>query len=839
MTHVSLHRCRFVDYPPSEITSLAFSHPSSPNSARPPPSTLRLAIGRSNGSIEIWNPLSGAWHHESTLAGGKDRAIEALAWTQDYDSAGAGQLRLFSIGYSTVVTEWDLATGRPRRHLDCNGGAIWSMSAQPRRNAADVPEEEREDAEATAQKIVVGTDDGTLKLLSTASGDLSFVRNLVRAGPAKARVLSLAWKDRFTVVAGLADSKIRVWDVRSGRNIARMSVNREHGRDVLVWALKVTKGGDIVSGDSKGEVCFWDSKNWTLKQRLKAHEADCLTLEVGGRNGDSVMSGGADMRTAMYQIAGKSHRWGEVAHRKYHRHDVRAMAAYESGPFSVVVSGGVDMTPIIVPFRNFTTENHLTLPLVPQSPIVTSVPESRLIMSQWEREIKIWKLEELSEELPQNLENPDQGRKLLSRIILSNDEYITSATLSAALPDDGGYILAVSTIAEIKLFNLRHPKPNARSEALLVNKIALPETLVVKRMNDDDDSDSEDSDDEDEMELSEVGARILKFSPDGKRLLIITPDSRVIMATMSITAQPETKPIITIASPLYELPRGEISAVELSLSAPTPKPSGRKNRQKLDTGTHGVYVHLITRAAFSPTSRRLALCDLSGTISTYTLTSPTTWTPNPSIPRLTAAATILSFRPPSPDTITEDSDLLALPADTQNPHLFTAATGTLAQWSRDNPMPECAPIEFAALRDCASGVFWEDHRRAWIHGAGWVWMFDFSREWPRNSHGATPSKRKRVLGISSNPTGLVPTTETETDESSDDEAGGVGLRESPGPRKKKGQKPFWGTNRYRGLLGFLPVGGREMVEHVGGSVAAVEVAVVERPAWDVGLPPRF
>lgn len=119
-----------------------------------------------------------------------------------------------------------------------------------------------------------------------------------------------------------------------------MTLNKEKGRDVLVWALKVTKAGDVVSGDSKGEVCFWDSKNWTLKQRLKAHEADCLTLEVGGRNGDSVISGGADMRTVMFQVAGNTQRWGEVAKRRFHKHDVRAMAAYESGPFSVVVSGG-------------------------------------------------------------------------------------------------------------------------------------------------------------------------------------------------------------------------------------------------------------------------------------------------------------------------------------------------------------------------------------------------------------------------------------------------------------------------------------------------------------------
>jgi len=342
MTHVSLHRCRFVDYPPSSITSIAFSHSSVAHSALPPPKTLRVAIGRNNGSIEIWNPLSGKWYHETTLQGGKDRSIEGLVWIQDYDASGHGQLRLLSTGYSSVVTEWDLSTGRPAKHLDCNGGAIWSIAAQPRRNAADVPEDELGNDEALAQKIVVGTDDGTLKLLSTAGGkgQLAFVKNLTRAGTSKSRVLSLAWKDKYTVVAGMADSQIRVWDIRTGRSTGRMSLSRERGKEVLVWAVKVTAGGDIVSGDSRGEVRIWDGTNYTLKQRMKAHDADCLTLEVGGQTGDSVVSGGADMRTVLFRVTGKGRGWAEIARRRFHKHDVRAMAAYESGPFSVVVSGG-------------------------------------------------------------------------------------------------------------------------------------------------------------------------------------------------------------------------------------------------------------------------------------------------------------------------------------------------------------------------------------------------------------------------------------------------------------------------------------------------------------------
>src|SRR4051794_18461089 len=103
---MNIHRCRFVPYPPSTINALAFSHPSTNSRKGGPPSTLRLAVGRANGDIDIWNPLKGAWFHETTLKGGKDRSIEGLAWAQEPDEEdenGAildGKLRLFSIGYS-------------------------------------------------------------------------------------------------------------------------------------------------------------------------------------------------------------------------------------------------------------------------------------------------------------------------------------------------------------------------------------------------------------------------------------------------------------------------------------------------------------------------------------------------------------------------------------------------------------------------------------------------------------------------------------------------------------------------------------------------------------------
>src|SRR5258707_1205138 len=120
---MDIHRCRFIPYPASGINALAFTHDTDDDfSGKKTDGSLRLAVGRENGDIEIWNPALGNWIQETVFKGGKDRSVQGLVWTQEpneKDKDGKvkiGALRLFSIGYSNTITEWNLATGLPLRH---------------------------------------------------------------------------------------------------------------------------------------------------------------------------------------------------------------------------------------------------------------------------------------------------------------------------------------------------------------------------------------------------------------------------------------------------------------------------------------------------------------------------------------------------------------------------------------------------------------------------------------------------------------------------------------------------------------------------------------------------
>ena len=341
---MDIHRARFVPYPPSAINALAFSHTTADEHGNDP-SSLRLALGRANGNIELWNPSSGRWLQERVFYGGKDRSVEGLSWIQESDTREngkvvPGRLRLFSIGYSSNVTEWDLATGLPARHSDGSHSAVWCLAAQPKPNDKETSYK--------PQDLVAGCADGTLVQLSTADDDLRFRRVLYRASGKKARALCVEYQNRDTVLAGFADSTIRVIDTRRCmvRRLISLGSSGPIGgpKEGLVWKIKCLPNGNFVAGDSTGYIRIYDGRTWNEIQRIIGHEADVLDLAVS-RDGTQILSGGMDRRTCVYTCSTKKKsmgkNWKKLYHKRYHDHDVKAMATYEGNKFNILASGGM------------------------------------------------------------------------------------------------------------------------------------------------------------------------------------------------------------------------------------------------------------------------------------------------------------------------------------------------------------------------------------------------------------------------------------------------------------------------------------------------------------------
>ncbi|KAF2486508.1 quinon protein alcohol dehydrogenase-like superfamily [Neohortaea acidophila] len=787
---MDIHRSRFVPYPLSPISALAFSRPSdSAGGSEGALPALKLALGRSNGTIEIWNPQRGLWVQETVFAaGGEDSSdgdaagIDGLLWTQGPDEViegdggvSVGQQRLFGISASPAVLEFDLGSGRVKRRSTGNFSEVWCFAAQPRaRLAKEASEEERE--RAGWQEIVAGCGDGTLVLLSTAGDDLVFKRFLARVSGKKSRCMCVAWQNRERVVAGFADGVMRVYDARNGSLLRNMSLGAGipgAPKTALVWQVKCLPNGDIVSGDSNGEVRFWDGRTYSLSQRIAGHESDCLDL-ISSSDGKTLFSGSIDGKLAVYrQTVDRGRKtWAKTSHRRLHHGEVKTMAAFDSKGMSVVVSGSSDVAPVITPLREYGKENIRFLPTLPQSPPLVSAPKARLFASWWDKTISIWHIAKRAgvDSSPE----PQKRRTLVARICLDTKDDIRSVTMS---PD--GRLLAASTSTAIKVFQL---KRKAEHEAhLAIRKLELPH------------------------ELADAGARVLKISPDSKWLAAATTDDEIYVARFAPhPAKPKQSQLLN-----------EVAELET-----------RHRPVDLHSAFRS-YDRATTQMVFSDDSAVLVASDLSGNLDSWVLKGEEdplapavgkaaaqlsssdsdsdsdsdssddddedlvafyaqTWTENPAnnlLPKLDSTPLIMTFRPTrqssssntQPKAI-EDAHNPNLPnghyptpeqedqpqSNTNKHHLliltsrhqlyeFDIAAGRLTDWSRRNPS-SLLPPDFTKIRDRVMGAVW-DKERLWIYGSSFLSMLDLGVDFVDSAASAAggrdtnvSTKRRRKAG---------------------------------------------------------------------------------------------
>ncbi|KZT74838.1 WD40 repeat-like protein [Daedalea quercina L-15889] len=405
-TSLSVHRCRFVDFSPSAITALAFpplrlpsvkGKKSAASSGRKALRPGTLAVGRSNGNIEIYEWTGSerkvqapqAWVVRKTIPGPHPSKVDCLAFSiKNPDHVGEDEvpalanLRLFSAGGSSELVEWDFDRACIRRTLSSQGGSIWAVTPNP-----------------AGTQLALGCEDGSIRLISIEYDTLTHLRRFDRI---KSRILSIAWgppvpretgkisensaegsdeddedEDDWSdawLVAGCSDSSLRKWDVGTGRVLDRMATEKVKGERTLVWAVGVLGDGTIVSGDSMGIVKFWDPVTCTQTDSFPGHAADILCMTISP-DGTAVYTSGVDQKITQFThvkitnpdsksiLKRSSSRWIMSASRRMHSHDVRALAIWpphtalpptyrRQFPIDVapiLASGGLDMSVNVTP----------------------------------------------------------------------------------------------------------------------------------------------------------------------------------------------------------------------------------------------------------------------------------------------------------------------------------------------------------------------------------------------------------------------------------------------------------------------------------------------------------
>ena len=692
-----IHRCRFLDWEPQTVVCMATSA-----------SGQLLAVARESGAVEIRLVLEKFRVVGVVPLPGKRGLIRALAWSQDVQDARA---RLFVGSLDTFISEIDVTGMRVRHRRDSYGGPIWCLAVAP---AQDL--------------LAVGCEDGSVKLFSTADNALEFSRALPTVN---ARVLSLAWQvfpvssvpfsssaslstQQLGIFVGAIDGTIRHLDAATGHSAYRMTVEaRNSVHPAMIWCLKSLRDGTLVSGDSLGNIHFWDGALGTLKQSFSVHEADVLALEAGPM-GETVFASGVDSKLVclrrqpssqqqqqqQQQMEAANGKWVVTASNRAHSHDLRALALVrkssgrqgggEGRQSYLLVSGGEDTKLCTYSVNAFAHTRPRYIAPYPYHPLASlaSGHPARLLLMQHDRKLHLWVLGATKGETAAVLRHEPSP---VLEIQAAKGGLVTCSALS---PD--GRFLAYATGEELRVFEVEMEEEEEDEGGFVGGG-----RVDLQRWK--------------PSALQKAGVRksvtALAFSPDSKMLVLGTGGGRVLRLRLDLpvavveevrddatSAGAEGRGVVRLScsqdgrSVAVGRWNGEVEIYSI------PSVERKKKKKKKKEGGEAAV------AVAEEGGRELTL----------------SWR----LPRLDSAPTALAYHP--------ETGVLVIACVSNRFYLFDVDAQQLTGWSKD--FGHRLPKELLDRHDCVLGIcFNPDSPNGLIlHGFGFVCYVDLDRPMGRH-----------------------------------------------------------------------------------------------------------
>ncbi|CAG8620383.1 10080_t:CDS:2, partial [Ambispora leptoticha] len=280
----------------------------------------------------------------------------------------------------------------------------------------------------------------------------------------------------------------------------------------------------IVSGDSLGHVKFWEGNMGTMLQKYHQHSAPVLCLTTN-EEGTAVFSCGVDYKCNLFKLVGPKHSkyphkmrsesipfWELVGYRRYHEHEVKALAINEMN--DTLVSGGVDTDLILIPLENFPNVYCHRIPAFYRDLISLSKTQ-QLLMYRSSNGIKLWKLGKAA--MPPRSSEMNKVDVMLLPLVERQEAVLeislkgTLNLFSSALSEDGHWI-AVADVEEVKLFRIEKDPV----KHMIVHKIK--DFCRIYSQS---------------SKKFATGAHHLLFAPDNSKLIMVTVDSYVVVVGLN------------------------------------------------------------------------------------------------------------------------------------------------------------------------------------------------------------------------------------------------------------------------------------------------------------------